>query len=89
MICYKHSTSSLHQGVEQLTEKCQQLQAELKDCRQELERLQTEHTGVQAEMEALRSKFTPPLLSITKFTFMSVLIIPQCALQTSSWKTLN
>ncbi|XP_044051952.1 cilia- and flagella-associated protein 157-like isoform X2 [Siniperca chuatsi] len=40
--------------VEQLTEKCQQLQVELKDCRQELKQLQTEHTGVLAEMEALR-----------------------------------
>ncbi|KAI3371952.1 hypothetical protein L3Q82_006826 [Scortum barcoo] len=40
--------------VEQLTEKCQQLQAELKGCRQELEQLQTEHTRVLDEMEALR-----------------------------------
>ncbi|XP_035513720.1 cilia- and flagella-associated protein 157-like [Morone saxatilis] len=40
--------------VEQLTEKCQQLRAELNDCRRELEPLQTEHTGVLAEMEALR-----------------------------------
>ncbi|XP_030579515.1 cilia- and flagella-associated protein 157 [Archocentrus centrarchus] len=40
--------------VEQLTEKCQQLQAEQKDCRQQLEQLQTEHTGVLAKMETLR-----------------------------------
>uniref|UniRef100_A0A668U936 Cilia- and flagella-associated protein 157 n=1 Tax=Oreochromis aureus TaxID=47969 RepID=A0A668U936_OREAU len=46
--------------VEQLTEKCQQLQAEQKDCRQRLEQLQTEHTGALGKMEALRSKFTPP-----------------------------
>ncbi|XP_070820786.1 cilia- and flagella-associated protein 157-like [Chaetodon trifascialis] len=40
--------------VEQLTDKCQQLLMELKDCRQELEHLRSEHTGVLAEMEALR-----------------------------------
>ncbi|CAI5649186.1 unnamed protein product [Oreochromis niloticus] len=40
--------------VEQLTEKCQQLQAEQKDCRQRLEQLQTEHTGALGKMEALR-----------------------------------
>ncbi|XP_068576924.1 cilia- and flagella-associated protein 157-like [Cebidichthys violaceus] len=40
--------------AEQLTEKCRQLQAELKDWKQELEQLQTKHTGVLAEMEALR-----------------------------------
>ncbi|XP_031161807.1 cilia- and flagella-associated protein 157 [Sander lucioperca] len=40
--------------VEQLTEKCQQLKAELNDCKRELEQLQTKHTGVLAEMEALR-----------------------------------
>ncbi|XP_040898799.1 cilia- and flagella-associated protein 157 [Toxotes jaculatrix] len=40
--------------VEQLTEKCQQLQAELKVCRQEHQQLQTEHKGILAEMEALR-----------------------------------
>ncbi|KAF1389565.1 hypothetical protein PFLUV_G00074720 [Perca fluviatilis] len=44
--------------VEQLTEKCQQLQAELKDCKRELEQLQTKHTGVLAEMEALRQDRT-------------------------------
>lgn len=44
--------------MEQLTEKCQQLRTELKDCRQEFEQLQTKHTGDLAEMEALRSKFT-------------------------------
>ncbi|XP_029295998.1 cilia- and flagella-associated protein 157-like [Cottoperca gobio] len=41
--------------VEQLTGKCEQLLAELKDCKRELEQLQTKHTGVLAEMEALRS----------------------------------
>uniref|UniRef100_UPI000D2FE244 cilia- and flagella-associated protein 157 n=1 Tax=Maylandia zebra TaxID=106582 RepID=UPI000D2FE244 len=40
--------------VEQLTEKCQQLQAEQKDCRQRLEQLQTEHAGALGKMEALR-----------------------------------
>ncbi|XP_054466158.1 cilia- and flagella-associated protein 157-like [Anoplopoma fimbria] len=40
--------------VEQLTEKCRQLQAELKDGREELEHLQTKHTGVLTETEALR-----------------------------------
>ncbi|KAL3975270.1 solute carrier family 23 (nucleobase transporter), member 1 [Sarotherodon galilaeus] len=40
--------------VEQLTEKCQQLQAEQKDCRQRLEQLQTEHTGALGKMETLR-----------------------------------
>ncbi|XP_034064705.1 cilia- and flagella-associated protein 157 [Gymnodraco acuticeps] len=42
--------------VEQLTEKCQQLQAELKDCQQEqeVEQLHTKQTGVLGEMEALR-----------------------------------
>lgn len=58
----KCSTSSLHQAVEQLTEKYQQLQVELKDCRQELEQLQTKHTGVLTEMETLRS--TLALVSI-------------------------
>ena len=48
--------SSLHQVMEQLTEKCQQLQVEVKDWRKELEQLQTKHTGVLAEVEALRSK---------------------------------
>uniref|UniRef100_A0A3B4F3I4 Cilia- and flagella-associated protein 157 n=1 Tax=Pundamilia nyererei TaxID=303518 RepID=A0A3B4F3I4_9CICH len=50
--------TSLHQVVEQLTEKCQQLQVEQKDCRQQLEQLQTEHAGALGKMEALRSKFT-------------------------------
>lgn len=58
-----YTSSSLYQVVEQLTEKCQQLKAELNDCKRELEQLQTKHTGVLAEMEALRSKFTPSLLS--------------------------
>ncbi|XP_033975134.1 cilia- and flagella-associated protein 157 [Trematomus bernacchii] len=40
--------------VEQLTEKCQQLQAELKDCQQEVEQLHSKQTGVLGEMEALR-----------------------------------
>ncbi|XP_056232195.1 cilia- and flagella-associated protein 157-like [Seriola aureovittata] len=40
--------------VEQLTEKCQQLQAELNVCRQELQQLQTEHRSVLVQMEALR-----------------------------------
>ncbi|KAL3054483.1 hypothetical protein OYC64_017426 [Pagothenia borchgrevinki] len=40
--------------VEQLTEKCQQLQAELKDCQQEVEQLHSKQTGVVGEMEALR-----------------------------------
>uniref|UniRef100_A0A3P9CZS7 Cilia- and flagella-associated protein 157 n=1 Tax=Maylandia zebra TaxID=106582 RepID=A0A3P9CZS7_9CICH len=54
----KSISNSLHQVVEQLTEKCQQLQAEQKDCRQRLEQLQTEHAGALGKMEALRSKFT-------------------------------
>uniref|UniRef100_A0A3Q2V521 Cilia- and flagella-associated protein 157 n=1 Tax=Haplochromis burtoni TaxID=8153 RepID=A0A3Q2V521_HAPBU len=54
----KSIPNSLHQVVEQLTEKCQQLQAEQKDCRQRLEQLQTEHAGALGKMEALRSKFT-------------------------------
>ncbi|XP_071340021.1 cilia- and flagella-associated protein 157-like [Trachinotus anak] len=40
--------------VEQLTEKCQQLQAELKLCRQEHQKLHAEHKGILAELEALR-----------------------------------
>ncbi|XP_036955206.1 cilia- and flagella-associated protein 157-like [Acanthopagrus latus] len=40
--------------VQQLTEKCQQLQEELKDCRQELKQFQTERTAALAEMEVLR-----------------------------------
>lgn len=59
--------------VEQLTEKCQQLQVEQKDCRQRLEQLQTEHAGALGKMEALRSKFTLPSvqMSLTQvFTFM-------------------
>uniref|UniRef100_A0A671WKW2 Cilia- and flagella-associated protein 157 n=1 Tax=Sparus aurata TaxID=8175 RepID=A0A671WKW2_SPAAU len=52
--------------VQQLTEKCQQLQEELKDCRQELEQLQTERTAALAEMEALRSEFTVSLLTISR-----------------------
>lgn len=59
--------------MEQLTEKCQQLQAEQKDCRQRLEQLQTEHTGALGKMEALRSKFTPPSVQMNHvslgFTF--------------------
>ncbi|KAK5859406.1 hypothetical protein PBY51_020961 [Eleginops maclovinus] len=44
----------VHKKVEeQLTDKCQQLQAELKGFKQEVEQLHTEHTGVQAE--ALRN----------------------------------
>ncbi|XP_031726478.1 cilia- and flagella-associated protein 157-like [Anarrhichthys ocellatus] len=42
--------------AEQLTEKCRQLQTELKDRRQELEQLQAKHTGALAEMEALRQE---------------------------------
>lgn len=54
--------SFLRQVVEQLTEKCRQLQAELTGRRRELEQLQAEHAGVLAETEALRSAFTrsPP-----------------------------
>ncbi|XP_042076060.1 cilia- and flagella-associated protein 157-like isoform X2 [Haplochromis burtoni] len=51
--------------VEQLTEKCQQLQAEQKDCRQQLEQLQTEHAGALGKMEALRSKFTLPSVQMS------------------------
>ncbi|KAK2838070.1 hypothetical protein Q5P01_015282 [Channa striata] len=40
--------------VEQLTDKCQQLQAEQKDDRQELKQLQAERKGLLAEVEALR-----------------------------------
>ncbi|XP_072243448.1 cilia- and flagella-associated protein 157-like [Leuresthes tenuis] len=40
--------------VEQLTEKCQQLETEQKHSKQQLEQLQTEHTEVMAEMEILR-----------------------------------
>lgn len=61
------------QVVEQLTEKCQQLQAELKDCSQECKQLQAENTRVLTEMEALRSKFTLSLLSVSRFTFILVL----------------
>nr|XP_020441575.1 uncharacterized protein C9orf117 homolog isoform X2 [Monopterus albus] len=47
--------SCIHKKVaEQLTEKCQQLQAEEKDCKQELEQLQAKHKATLAEMEALR-----------------------------------
>ncbi|XP_041644534.1 cilia- and flagella-associated protein 157 [Cheilinus undulatus] len=46
----------LKRVVEQLTEKCQQLQAELKERSHELEQIQTEHTGVQAEMKTLRQE---------------------------------
>uniref|UniRef100_A0A3B4ZJ45 Cilia- and flagella-associated protein 157 n=1 Tax=Stegastes partitus TaxID=144197 RepID=A0A3B4ZJ45_9TELE len=49
------SPSSLHQAVEQLTEKCQQLQTEQKDWIQQLQQLRTEHTAVLAEVEELRS----------------------------------
>lgn len=59
--------------VEQLTEKCQQLQVEQKDCRQQLEQLQTEHAGALGKMEALRSKFTLPSVQMShvslRFTF--------------------
>uniref|UniRef100_A0A3P8NPF2 Cilia- and flagella-associated protein 157 n=1 Tax=Astatotilapia calliptera TaxID=8154 RepID=A0A3P8NPF2_ASTCA len=58
LIHSKSISNSLHQVVEQLTEKCQQLQVEQKDCRQRLEQLQTEHAGALGKMEALRSKFT-------------------------------
>ncbi len=57
--------------VEQLTEKCRQLQAKLKDCEQEHKQLQTEHTGVLAEMETLRF-----LLSI-RLTFKFGLLVKQ------------
>uniref|UniRef100_A0A3P8SLU7 Cilia- and flagella-associated protein 157 n=1 Tax=Amphiprion percula TaxID=161767 RepID=A0A3P8SLU7_AMPPE len=40
--------------VEQLTEKCQQLQTEQKESRQQLEQLQNKHTADLAEMETLR-----------------------------------
>lgn len=46
--------------AEQLTEKYHQLQVELKDCRKELEQLQAQHTGVLAEMDALRSLLSIP-----------------------------
>ncbi|KAL6114858.1 cfap157 [Pungitius sinensis] len=47
--------------VEQLTEKCRQLQAELTDRRRDLERLQAEHAGALAETEALRrDRASPP-----------------------------
>ena len=63
--------------VEQLTEKCQQLQAELQDSKQELEQLQTEHRRVVAEMESLRSKFTltsiPLAHILCNLTLISVL----------------
>nr|XP_040050733.1 cilia- and flagella-associated protein 157-like [Gasterosteus aculeatus aculeatus] len=45
--------------VEQLTEKCRQLQAELTGRRRELEQLQAEHAGVLAETEALRRDRAP------------------------------
>ncbi|XP_029366201.1 cilia- and flagella-associated protein 157-like [Echeneis naucrates] len=41
-------------AAEQLTEKCQQLQEELKVCRQEHQQLQDKHRGTLAEMDALR-----------------------------------
>ncbi|XP_008274624.1 cilia- and flagella-associated protein 157 [Stegastes partitus] len=41
-------------AVEQLTEKCQQLQTEQKDWIQQLQQLRTEHTAVLAEVEELR-----------------------------------
>ncbi|XP_068166282.1 cilia- and flagella-associated protein 157-like isoform X2 [Antennarius striatus] len=41
-------------AVEQLKEKCQHLETELKDCKLELEQLQMERSEVLAEMEALR-----------------------------------
>ncbi|XP_028269818.1 cilia- and flagella-associated protein 157 [Parambassis ranga] len=44
--------------VEQLTEKCQELQAEQKVCRQQLEQLQTQHAGALAEAEELRQDRT-------------------------------
>ncbi|KAK2901721.1 hypothetical protein Q8A73_011467 [Channa argus] len=51
--------SCIHKKVvEQLTEKCQQLQAEQKDNRQELKQLQTEHKGIKAELEGLRQERT-------------------------------
>ncbi|XP_058492601.1 cilia- and flagella-associated protein 157-like isoform X2 [Solea solea] len=40
--------------VEQLTEKCQQLQVELKDFREEHQQLQTEHQQILDEMKTLR-----------------------------------
>ncbi|XP_068594883.1 cilia- and flagella-associated protein 157 [Brachionichthys hirsutus] len=40
--------------VEQLKEKCQHLQAELKDCKQELQQLPAKDSAVPAEMQALR-----------------------------------
>lgn len=65
MIHSKSISNSLHQVVEQLTEKCQQLQVEQKDCRQRLEQLQTEHAGALGKMEALRSKFTLPSVQMS------------------------
>ncbi|XP_020507028.2 cilia- and flagella-associated protein 157 [Labrus bergylta] len=44
----------LKRVVQQLTEKCQQQQTELKERSHELKQLQTEHAGVQAEMQAHR-----------------------------------
>ncbi|XP_022050738.1 cilia- and flagella-associated protein 157 isoform X2 [Acanthochromis polyacanthus] len=41
-------------AVEQLTEKCQQLQTEQKESRQQLEQLQSKHTADLAQMETLR-----------------------------------
>ncbi|TKS77927.1 Cilia- and flagella-associated protein 157 [Collichthys lucidus] len=49
-----HQSCIRKKVVEQLTEKCQQLQAELKDCSQERKQLQAENTRVLIEMEALR-----------------------------------
>lgn len=65
MIHSKSISNSLHQVVEQLTEKCQQLQVEQKDYRQRLEQLQTEHAGALGKMEALRSKFTLPSVQMS------------------------
>ncbi|CAJ1069424.1 cilia- and flagella-associated protein 157 [Xyrichtys novacula] len=48
----------LQKVVEQLTGKCEQLQTELKERSQDLVQLQTQNTGLQAEMETLRQDET-------------------------------
>ncbi|XP_029999158.1 cilia- and flagella-associated protein 157-like [Sphaeramia orbicularis] len=44
--------------VEQLTEKCEQLQTELRDCREEHRQLQTKHSHVLTEIDQLREDKT-------------------------------
>lgn len=48
--------SRLHQEVQRITAKFQQLQEEEKEKRQRLEQLRTEHGRVLADMEAIRSE---------------------------------